>query len=166
MLFWCCLSILRLNLLVELLAFPETFILSVTSHIYCIVAPWPDKHCLSHCTVNSYLYQVNVTIFKSKPRNRIPGSCLLISSFPDSASRKHVESLGRASLSKPCLVNPISWHSPSILYMYNLNHIGVICTWHFRIMLRRELLPFVYILVNCSIQVHVLYQLETLSYKV
>ena len=35
-----------------------------------------------------------------KPKNRIPGSCLLISSLPGSASRMHVQS--------PCLVNLIS----------------------------------------------------------
>ena len=35
-----------------------------------------------------------------KPINRIPGSRLLISSLPSSASKRHVESLG-----KPCDVN-------------------------------------------------------------
>ena len=45
--------------------------------------------------------------------NRIPGSCLLISSLPGSALRTHVESSGKPrdlnnAFSKPCLVNLIS----------------------------------------------------------
>ena len=45
--------------------------------------------------------------------NRIPGLCLLISSLPGKALRKHVESLGKPRdvnkrFSKPCLVNLIS----------------------------------------------------------
>ena len=40
--------------------------------------------------------------------NRIPGSCLLISSLPCSASRTHVDSLG-----KPCDVNK---HSRSLAW--------------------------------------------------
>ena len=56
--------------------------------------------------------------------NRIPGSCLLISSIPGSALRTHVESLG-----KPGNVNnllkalpgklDIKRHSPSILYIWS-----------------------------------------------
>ena len=46
--------------------------------------------------------------------NRIPGSCLLISSLPGSALRTHVESLG-----KPGKLD-IKRHSPSILYIYNI----------------------------------------------
>ena len=45
--------------------------------------------------------------------DRVPGLCLLISSLPGSASRTHVESLGKPRdvikrFSKPCLVNLIS----------------------------------------------------------
>ena len=40
---------------------------------------------------------------KGKLMNRIPGSCLLISSLPGLALRMHVESLG-----KPCDVNKCS----------------------------------------------------------
>ena len=57
--------------------------------------------------------------------NRIPGSHLLISSLPGSASRTHVESLG-----KPCDSTSlfkalpgkldIKIHSPSILYLSHL----------------------------------------------
>ena len=39
------------------------------------------------------IYDYTVVI----PGYRIPGSCLLISSLPDLALRRHVESLGRAS---------------------------------------------------------------------
>ena len=45
--------------------------------------------------------------------NRIPGECLLISSLPGSASRMHVESLG-----KPCLVNLISKYTHLVFSMY------------------------------------------------
>ena len=34
-------------------------ILSATSPINCIIAPWPDKHCLSH---GMCLYQVMLTL--------------------------------------------------------------------------------------------------------
>ena len=40
--------------------------------------------------------------------NRVPGLGPLISSLPGSALRTLVESLGKQSFSKPCLVNLIS----------------------------------------------------------
>ena len=54
--------------------------------------------------------------------NRIPGSCLLISSLPGSALRTHVESLGNLALSTSVLKAlpgklDIKSHSPSILYL-------------------------------------------------
>ena len=99
--------------------------LSVTSHIKVHCCTLPDKHCLSH---EMCLYQVmmalhflndvangtestqkfaNYIIIASLKRetivkliNRIPGSPLLISSLPGSASSMHVK-----LLSKPCDVN-------------------------------------------------------------
>ena len=62
--------------------------------------------------------------------NRIPGSRLLISSFPGSALRMHVESLGkprdvnkRSQSLAPGKLN-IKRHSPSILYVFrnDFNH--------------------------------------------
>ena len=72
---------------------------------------------------------VIIAILKSetigKLIHRIPGSCLLISSLTGSASRTHVESLG-----KPRVVNKVlealpgkldtKIHSPSILYVLSL----------------------------------------------
>ena len=57
-----------------------------------------------------------------KSINSIPGSCLLISSFPGSASRMHVESLGKPSdVNKRFKALPVKFdmkrHSPSILYL-------------------------------------------------
>ena len=119
--------------------------LSVTSHINCIVA---------RCLINVVyltaccLYQVMMTVHflndiandaestqKSKITSyslvvklidRIPGSCLLISSLPGSASRTHVESLGKPRdvikrFSKPCLVNLISKDTNLIFFMYCLD---------------------------------------------
>ena len=56
--------------------------------------------------------------------NRIPGSRLLISSLPDSASRTHVESLGSLAMSTDVLEAlpgklDIKRHSPSILYVHD-----------------------------------------------
>ena len=63
--------------------------------------------------------------------NRIPGSCLLISSLPGSASRTHVE-----SLSKPVMSTSIpealpdklaiKRHPPSILYLSVTSHMNSI----------------------------------------
>ena len=55
--------------------------------------------------------------------NRIPGLHLLISSLPGSASRTHVESLGKPRDSTSVLTAlpgklDIKRHSPSILYKY------------------------------------------------
>ena len=54
--------------------------------------------------------------------NRIPGSRLLISSLPGSASRTHVESLGKPrdvnAFSKPCLVNLISKDTHLVFSIY------------------------------------------------
>ena len=70
--------------------------------------------------------KVIIVNLKSEPRsrliNRIPGSCLLISSLQDSALRLHGESLGRAfkiqhEYSKPCLVLDIRRLSLSIFYI-------------------------------------------------
>ena len=52
-------------------------------------------------TSYSLVWRVNQL---GKLKNRIPGSHLLISSLPSSASRMHVKSLG-----KPCDVNKPSW---------------------------------------------------------
>ena len=54
--------------------------------------------------------------------NRIPGSCLLISSLQGSALRTHVESLGKPVMST-CVLKAlpgkldIKRHSPSVLYI-------------------------------------------------
>ena len=56
----------------------------------------------------------------------IPGSCILISSLPGSASRMHVESLGKPhdvrqqAFSKPCLVNLISKDTHFVFSIYCL----------------------------------------------
>ena len=79
--------------------------LSVTSHINCIAARWPDKCCLSH---SMCLYQAIMTLqflmTSSKTSlvnrvnqlvNRTPGSRLWITSLAGSAFRTHIESLGK-----------------------------------------------------------------------
>ena len=60
---------------------------------------------------------------KDKLINRIPGSCLLISSLPGTASRMHVKSRGKPCDSTSVLkAEPgkldIKRNSPSILYLY------------------------------------------------
>ena len=52
--------------------------------------------------------------------NRIPGSCILISSLPGSALRMYVESLAMSSILKalPGKLD-IKGHSPSILYLFS-----------------------------------------------
>ena len=93
-----------------------------SSHMNCIVARWPDNCCLSH---RMYLNQVTLALhvlngvvvfdnyviiasLKSKPTckliNRVPGSCLLISSLPD--------------------ILEIERHPPSILYFSEKCHIA------------------------------------------
>ena len=59
--------------------------------------------------------------------NRIPDSCLLISSLPGKASRMHVELLGLRAVSKPCLVNLISKdsHLAYSFYLTLSSEIGV-----------------------------------------
>ena len=83
----------------------EYLLLSVTSHIYCIVARCLiNVHFLTDVdndaksTQKNENYVINAS-FKSKSMgtliHRIPGLRLLISSLPGSAFRTHVESLGK-----------------------------------------------------------------------
>ena len=68
--------------------------------------------------------------------NRIPGSCLLISSLPGSALRTHVESLGSLAMSTSILKAlpgklDIKVHSPSILYIHFLTLITKLCIFSY-----------------------------------
>ena len=61
--------------------------------------------------------------------NRIPGSRLLKSSLPGSASRMHIESLGKPrDLTSVLEALPgkldITRHSPSILYIFSMKRVN------------------------------------------
>ena len=57
--------------------------------------------------------------------NRIPGSCLLVSSLPGSALRTYIESLGKPrdvnlAFPRPCLVNLITKDTHLVFSIYGI----------------------------------------------
>ena len=82
------------------------------SHCMCLYHVMMTLHFLNDVTNTKIKNDVIITSLKSKTMgklmNRIPGSCLLISSLPGSALRTHVESLGKPLDVNKHLVNLIS----------------------------------------------------------